>query len=92
MGRPVSPQQTGKTSAASRIPSPLRLCETPSHVSPPFLFFNFITTSIPPHRIPFTMPSESLYPAVEIPNVSLWDFLFERKDKPFPDDKRTSNL
>ncbi|KAF2156432.1 acetyl-CoA synthetase-like protein [Myriangium duriaei CBS 260.36] len=33
------------------------------------------------------MPSESSYPAIDIPNVGLWDFLFERKEKPFPDDK-----
>ncbi|PSK55337.1 4-coumarate--CoA ligase-like 7 [Elsinoe australis] len=33
------------------------------------------------------MPSDSLYPKIDIPNISLWDFLFERKDKAFGDDK-----
>jgi len=33
------------------------------------------------------MPTESLYPIIAIPNVDLWAFLFERNDKPFPDDK-----
>jgi len=33
------------------------------------------------------MPSHSLYPEIEIPKVDLWAFLFERKEKPFPDDK-----
>ncbi|KAL3456614.1 hypothetical protein BJX64DRAFT_39039 [Aspergillus heterothallicus] len=33
------------------------------------------------------MPVSSQYPSVDIPNVDLWTFLFERKDKPFPDDK-----
>ncbi|KAG8626797.1 hypothetical protein KVT40_005742 [Elsinoe batatas] len=33
------------------------------------------------------MPAKSLYPLIDIPNVSLWDFLFERKDQQFPDDK-----
>jgi 4-coumarate--CoA ligase len=33
------------------------------------------------------MPSESTYPNLPIPDVDLWAFLFERKDKPFADDK-----
>lgn len=33
------------------------------------------------------MPTESPFPWVEIPNVDLWDFIFERRDRPFPDDK-----
>ncbi|KAJ5112426.1 hypothetical protein N7532_000471 [Penicillium argentinense] len=33
------------------------------------------------------MPVASNYPTVDIPNVDLWSFLFERKDRPFPDDK-----
>ncbi|KAI4856052.1 acetyl-CoA synthetase-like protein, partial [Aureobasidium sp. EXF-8846] len=32
------------------------------------------------------MPTESPYPRMEIPDVGLWDFLFERKDRPYPDD------
>ncbi|KAE8158760.1 hypothetical protein BDV40DRAFT_275070 [Aspergillus tamarii] len=32
------------------------------------------------------MPVSSLYPPVDIPNVDLWTFLFERKDRTFPDD------
>ncbi|KAF2740343.1 4-coumarate-CoA ligase-like protein [Polyplosphaeria fusca] len=33
------------------------------------------------------MPSESKYPSIPIPDIDLWAFLFERKDKSFPDDK-----
>ncbi|KAL5121890.1 hypothetical protein ACEQ8H_000105 [Pleosporales sp. CAS-2024a] len=33
------------------------------------------------------MPSESKYPKIDIPDVDLWAFLFERKHKPFGDDK-----
>ncbi|PSN65657.1 4-coumarate-CoA ligase-like protein [Corynespora cassiicola Philippines] len=33
------------------------------------------------------MPSESRYPNIPIPNTDLWGFLFERKDKAYPDDK-----
>ncbi|KAL5389743.1 hypothetical protein DPSP01_002235 [Paraphaeosphaeria sporulosa] len=33
------------------------------------------------------MPTKSRYPDVPIPDVDLWAFLFERKDKPFQDDK-----
>ena len=33
------------------------------------------------------MPTESLYPKIDIPNVDLWTLLFERNDRPFPDDK-----
>ena len=36
------------------------------------------------------MPTESQYPRIDVPNVDLWTFLFERKDKPFPDDKGES--
>jgi hypothetical protein len=33
------------------------------------------------------MPSDSKYPSLPIPDTDLWGFLFERKDKPFPDNK-----
>ncbi|KAK4696840.1 hypothetical protein P7C71_g1152, partial [Lecanoromycetidae sp. Uapishka_2] len=33
------------------------------------------------------MPTESRYPKVDIPNADIWAFLFERTDRPFPDDK-----
>ncbi|KAI7349105.1 hypothetical protein KC336_g22656, partial [Hortaea werneckii] len=33
------------------------------------------------------MPATSQYPDVHIPDVGLWDFLLERKDRDFPDDK-----
>jgi hypothetical protein len=33
------------------------------------------------------MPTDSTYPSFEVPDVGLWDFLFERKDREFPDDK-----
>ncbi|KAF2720259.1 acetyl-CoA synthetase-like protein [Polychaeton citri CBS 116435] len=33
------------------------------------------------------MPSGSLYPDQDIPNVGIWDFLFARKDRGFPDEK-----
>jgi hypothetical protein len=35
----------------------------------------------------FTMPTESSFPKLNIPNIDLWAFLFERKDRPFPDNK-----
>lgn len=33
------------------------------------------------------MPVRSLYPPVQIPNVNLFTFLFERKEKPYADEK-----
>ncbi|KAF2499277.1 4-coumarate-CoA ligase 2 [Lophium mytilinum] len=33
------------------------------------------------------MPTDSLYPSIDIPNLDIWAFLFERNDKPYPDDK-----
>ncbi|KAL2045451.1 hypothetical protein ABVK25_012095 [Lepraria finkii] len=33
------------------------------------------------------MPTESRYPKIDVPNTDLWAFLFERNDRPFPDDK-----
>ncbi|PVH85742.1 4-coumarate-CoA ligase-like protein [Cadophora sp. DSE1049] len=33
------------------------------------------------------MPTESEYPLIDVPNVDLWTFLFERKDREFPEDK-----
>ncbi|OJJ46646.1 hypothetical protein ASPZODRAFT_132744 [Penicilliopsis zonata CBS 506.65] len=33
------------------------------------------------------MPTASLYPPVDIPDVDLWTFLFERKERPFPEDQ-----
>lgn len=33
------------------------------------------------------MPSDSTYPSVEIPNVGIWEFLFERDDRGFPEDQ-----
>ncbi|KAJ5807429.1 hypothetical protein N7447_010885 [Penicillium robsamsonii] len=33
------------------------------------------------------MPVSSSYPSIDIPNVDLWTFLFERKDREFPDNK-----
>ncbi|KAK5020342.1 hypothetical protein LTR16_000960 [Cryomyces antarcticus] len=33
------------------------------------------------------MPTKSSYPDVEIPDKDIWGFLFERKDRPYPDDK-----
>ena len=32
-------------------------------------------------------PTESTFGNIDIPNVDLWAFLMERKDKEFPDDK-----
>ncbi|KAF2090520.1 4-coumarate-CoA ligase-like protein [Saccharata proteae CBS 121410] len=32
------------------------------------------------------MPTSSPYPSIDIPNVDLWGLLFERKDRPFPED------
>ncbi|KAL1958303.1 hypothetical protein VTO42DRAFT_4620 [Malbranchea cinnamomea] len=33
------------------------------------------------------MPVASLYPKIDIPNVDLWKFLFDNKQRPYPDDK-----
>ncbi|KMU76650.1 LOW QUALITY PROTEIN: 4-coumarate-CoA ligase [Coccidioides immitis RMSCC 3703] len=33
------------------------------------------------------MPTKSLYPTVDIPNVDIWTLLFNRKDRQFPDNK-----
>ncbi|KAJ5747574.1 uncharacterized protein N7511_009270 [Penicillium nucicola] len=33
------------------------------------------------------MPISSNYPPVDIPDLDLWTFLFERKDRPYPDNK-----
>ncbi|MCJ1371752.1 hypothetical protein MMC20_002971 [Loxospora ochrophaea] len=33
------------------------------------------------------MPTESLYPRVDVPDLDIWAFLFERKDKEYPNDK-----
>ncbi|KAI9882602.1 MAG: hypothetical protein M1823_005649 [Watsoniomyces obsoletus] len=33
------------------------------------------------------MPTESLFPPVDIPNVDIWTFLFERKNREYPDDR-----
>jgi hypothetical protein len=38
------------------------------------------------------MPTESTYPKLDIPNVDLWTFLFERKGREFPDDKGTPSV
>ena len=35
------------------------------------------------------MPTESTFPRLDIPDVDLWTFLFERKDREYPDDKGT---
>jgi len=32
------------------------------------------------------MPTESVLPKIDVPDVDIWQFLFERKDKQFPDD------
>lgn len=33
------------------------------------------------------MPTDSSFPLLDIPDIDIWTFLFERKDKAFPDDK-----
>ncbi|KAL8960880.1 MAG: hypothetical protein Q9183_005391, partial [Haloplaca sp. 2 TL-2023] len=33
------------------------------------------------------MPTESSYPAIDIPSTDLWGLIFERNDRPFPADK-----
>jgi len=33
------------------------------------------------------MPVDSSYPKLDIPDVDLWEFLFEREKREFPDDK-----
>lgn len=38
------------------------------------------------------MPTASTYPLLDIPQVDLWEFLFERKDREYPDDKGTDYI
>jgi hypothetical protein len=33
------------------------------------------------------MVATSLHPAIEIPDIDIWEFLFERTDREWPDDK-----
>jgi hypothetical protein len=35
------------------------------------------------------MPTDSTFPRIDIPDVDVWAFLFERKNKEYPDDKGT---
>lgn len=41
------------------------------------------------NHIPCTMPVKSSFPDFEIPNVDTWSLMFERPDRPYPDDKCT---
>lgn len=63
-----------------------KYCSKPSN----FSIFIFTTlshsSSVPISYSLVNMPTESPYPRIDVPNVGLWDFLFERKDKPYPDD------
>ncbi|KAI9814868.1 MAG: hypothetical protein M1832_005670 [Thelocarpon impressellum] len=38
------------------------------------------------------MPVDSTYPPLDIPNVDIWGFLFERKDREYPDEKRKGDV
>ena len=38
------------------------------------------------------MPISSSIPPIDLPEVDIFSFLFNRKDRPFPDDKILSNL
>ncbi len=83
-----------------RAVTPIRryLCST---VSPRLGNENKLLVAIPPKLVSqstslprfsplpgiLTMPTESTYPRIEVPNLDLWGFLLERRDKPFPDDK-----
>ena len=51
-----------------------------------YLYFNTCIDT-PRQNLPLEMPTESTFPRLEIPNVDLWAFLFEREDKPYPDNK-----
>lgn len=33
------------------------------------------------------MPTKSPFPTFEVPKEDIWGFIFERKEKAFPDDK-----
>ena len=46
-----------------------------------------IRGSLNDYPVTSAMPSKSLYPDLDIPNVDLFGFMFERKDRPYPDDK-----
>lgn len=56
---------------------------------------SFLSGIVPlfPAYIPYSyanMPVSSSYPSFEVPNLDIWTFLFERKDKAYPDDKSRS--
>jgi hypothetical protein len=57
----------------------------------PVIYRLLLCLACPLHRhnlkSPSRMPTESFYPSFEVPELGLWDFLFERKDREFPDDK-----
>lgn len=36
------------------------------------------------------MPTESTYPPIDIPDVDIWAYMFERKDREYPEDKGLS--
>jgi 4-coumarate--CoA ligase len=38
------------------------------------------------------MPIESLYPPIDFRNEDIWELLFERRDREFPDDKGKHEL
>lgn len=57
---------------------PFSLPFLPLSVVSPFHLHSSVTAA---------MPTSSPYPSIDVPNLDIWAFLFERKDKPYPDDK-----
>jgi hypothetical protein len=47
---------------------------------------------LPLHAFRRTMVLTSSHPAIEIPGVDIWQFLFEREDREWPDNKSMYDL
>ena len=45
--------------------------------------------SFAPAVLAVKMPVDSPYDKIDIPNIGIWDLIFERKNRPFPDDQGT---
>jgi hypothetical protein len=47
----------------------------------------FTAFSTSRHQKPSKMPVEGFWPSIDIPDVDLWQLIFGRNDRPFPDDQ-----
>jgi hypothetical protein len=47
----------------------------------------FTAFSTSRHQKPPKMPVEGFWPSIDLPDVDLWQLIFGRNDRPFPDDQ-----